>query len=184
PAPPAAENPPQDPSAVAGRTEPSADAVDGVPVAEEPAVAPPAAPDVADAARATEPSAESVTASSSAEQPNPAGAPGGAEPARTAASDAQEAEEAEPRVAAIQPRDAARDSQDLQPQTQRPGKRGKRVRVQRGDTLMNLATREYGTATYTTLDVVRAANPEIRDVNRIIAGSELIFPDPGPSSRV
>jgi len=58
------------------------------------------------------------------------------------------------------------------------------VLVQRGDTLMNLANREYGVANYTTLDVLRAANPGIEDVNRIIAGSEILFPDPGPGSRV
>jgi type II secretory pathway predicted ATPase ExeA/phage tail protein X len=79
-------------------------------------------------------------------------------------------------------RPAARDRQDLQ--ARRAGSKAKRVVVQRGDTLMNLATREYGIANYTTLDVVRAANPGIHDVNRIIAGAELLFPDPGPSSRV
>jgi phage tail protein X len=60
----------------------------------------------------------------------------------------------------------------------------KKILVQRGDTLMNLAARQYGYATYTVLDVVRAANPGIQDVNRIIAGSEIVFPDPGPSARV
>ncbi|MBY0276176.1 hypothetical protein K2Z84_12590 [Candidatus Binatia bacterium] len=61
---------------------------------------------------------------------------------------------------------------------------GRRVLVQRGDTLMNLAAREYGTATYTALDVVRSANPGIQDVDRIIAGAELVFPDPGPVARL
>ncbi|MEW6269374.1 MAG: hypothetical protein AB1689_08780, partial [Thermodesulfobacteriota bacterium] len=79
---------------------------------------------------------------------------------------------------------AERVPQDLQPRARRTGSKAKRVIVQRGDTLMNLATREYGIANYTTLDVVRAANPGIRDVNRIIAGAELVFPDPGPSSRL
>src|SRR5690606_13828520 len=74
-------------------------------------------------------------------------------------------------------------SQDLQ-LAQRTSRGGKRVRVQLGDTLMNLVAREYGYATYTLLDVVRAANPDIQDVNRIIAGSEIVFPDPGPTARV
>lgn len=56
--------------------------------------------------------------------------------------------------------------------------------MQRGDTLMNLAAREYGNVTYTALDVVRSANPGIQDVDRIIAGSAIVFPDPGPVSRV
>jgi len=58
------------------------------------------------------------------------------------------------------------------------------VLVQRGDTLMNLTAREYGTATYTLIDVVRTANPGIQDVDRIIAGSEIVLPDPGPVARV
>jgi len=54
----------------------------------------------------------------------------------------------------------------------------------RGDTLMNLAAREYGSATFTTLDVVKAANPGVQDVNKIVAGTQLTFPDPGPSARI
>jgi len=73
--------------------------------------------------------------------------------------------------------------QDLQA-AGRPGRASKRILVQRGDTLMNLAARQYGYSTYTVLDVVRAANPGIQDVNRIIAGSQIVFPDPGPSARV
>jgi hypothetical protein len=73
--------------------------------------------------------------------------------------------------------------QDLQP-ARHPSRPGRKVLVQRGDTLMNLAAREYGNANYTVLDVVRGANPRIQDVNRIMAGSELLFPDPGPGSRV
>ncbi|MBM4243785.1 MAG: hypothetical protein FJ148_08215 [Deltaproteobacteria bacterium] len=73
--------------------------------------------------------------------------------------------------------------QDLQPR-QRTERGGRRVQVQLGDTLMNLAAREYGSSTYTALDVVRSANPSIRDVDRIIAGSEIVFPDPGPGARV
>ena len=73
--------------------------------------------------------------------------------------------------------------QDLQP-SGRSARTSKRILVQRGDTLMNLVARQYGFATYTVLDVVRAANPGVQDVNRIIAGSELVFPDPGPSARV
>ncbi len=74
-------------------------------------------------------------------------------------------------------------TQDLKVRV-RPTRTAKRILVQRGDTLMNLAAREYGYATYTVLDVVRTANPGIQDVDRIIAGSEIMFPDPGPGIRV
>src|SRR5207245_11606460 len=77
---------------------------------------------------------------------------------------------------------ASRGRQDLQ--LRRPSRAGTKILVQRGDTLMNLAVREYGNATYTVLDVLRGANPGIRDVSRIIAGSEIVFPDPGPGTRV
>jgi len=79
--------------------------------------------------------------------------------------------------------DARRAPQDLQAK-RRKVRGGQRVQVQLGDTLLNLAAREYGSSTYTALDVVRSANPSIRDVDRIIAGSEIVFPDPGPGARV
>lgn len=80
-------------------------------------------------------------------------------------------------------RSARAATQDLQVPP-RQDRAAKRILVQRGDTLMNLAAREYGYSTYTVLDVVRSANPGIQDVNRIIAGSEIVFPDPGPGVRV
>jgi len=74
--------------------------------------------------------------------------------------------------------------QDLQLSPSHLPGRGKRVLVRRGDTLMNLAAREYGSANFTTLDVVKAANPTVQDVNKIVAGTELTFPDPGPAARI
>lgn len=59
-----------------------------------------------------------------------------------------------------------------------------RVAVEPGDTLLQMAGRRYGTTNLTILDMLRAVNPEIRDVDLIIAGSGLEFPDPGPASRI
>ena len=58
------------------------------------------------------------------------------------------------------------------------------VSVAPGDTLGTLAARRYGSANQTTLDMLMSVNPDIRDVNLIIAGQGLVFPDPGPSSRI
>lgn len=58
------------------------------------------------------------------------------------------------------------------------------ISVAPGDTLLELAARRYGGSNLTTLDMLRAVNPKIRDVDMIIAGSGLNFPDPGPQSRV
>jgi len=126
--------------------------------------------------------------------PAPAHAAAPVEPAKVspaAADDAPVAREPDvaaaagaTRVASVDPASPPRAaSQDLQVRPRTSGG-GKKILVQRGDTLMNLAAREYGYATYTVLDVVRSANPDIQDVNRIIAGSELVFPDPGPRVRV
>lgn len=104
-----------------------------------------------------------------------------AEAAGVAPADAQ-------RLAALppdpEPAGPRASSQDLQATKRAVKPAGKRVLVQRGDTLLNLATREYGFANYTTLDVLRVVNPDIKDVNKIIAGSEILFPDPGPGARV
>jgi phage tail protein X len=60
----------------------------------------------------------------------------------------------------------------------------KLVEVHSGDTLSNLATRAYGRANYTTLDMLRARNPGIGDIDRILKGVSIEFPDPGPASRI
>jgi phage tail protein X len=65
-----------------------------------------------------------------------------------------------------------------------PTNPGRRILVRRGDTLFNLASRAYGAANFTTIDILRAANPGIDDVDMILAGNTLLFPDPGPGSRV
>jgi phage tail protein X len=87
---------------------------------------------------------------------------------------AESADDAEP----------AADSQDVQDSPTGDAIDGKEIRVRSGDTLYQLAWRTYGTANYTTLDMLRAANPGIQDVNRIVAGRVLTFPDPGPESRI
>jgi general secretion pathway protein A len=142
---------------------------------QDPPADPPApAPVVASEPEAAAPVPPAVVAGS---------APSGSAPTSDAAP-AADAPEPAPVVsvaeAAPPPRAA---TQDLKVR-QQPARSAKRILVQRGDTLMNLAAREYGYATYTVLDVVRSANPGIQDVDRIIAGSELLFPDPGPGIRV
>jgi phage tail protein X len=169
------------PAVAAARVDAAAPAAATAPSPPEPA-APPSAtsPGVSDAApAAVAPVADARAAAHSA--PPPANehvrqAPPAQEPpaATTLASvTAQPAGE---------PRTPSSDRQDLQPR--RAAHSSKKIVVQRGDTLMNLAAREYGNANYTVLDVVRVANPGIQDVNRIIAGSEIVFPDPSAGTRV
>ena len=193
------------PSAPAAAVQP---AVPNPVVAQEPApaaapgaVAPAAVPPVPAPVAAAAPAAamQGHSAGPSTEPAAPAHAapaPAAAEPAVSGEAHAAvpappvepHAEAARPSVAepvqiAALPPGARSGSQDLQP-ARRPVRGGKRIQVQRGDTLMNLTAREYGTATYTLLDVVRSANPGIQDVDRIIAGSEIVMPDPGPVSRL
>jgi hypothetical protein len=58
------------------------------------------------------------------------------------------------------------------------------VDVKPGDTLLNLAAGRYGRSNLTTLDMLQARNPEIRNIDLIIAGSGLDFPEPGPDARL
>jgi general secretion pathway protein A len=60
----------------------------------------------------------------------------------------------------------------------------KLVQVRSGDTLSILATRAYGRANLTTLDMLRSRNPGIADIDLIVAGERLEFPDPGPTARL
>jgi len=76
------------------------------------------------------------------------------------------------------------DSQDVQDSGSRVLADGQRILVRPGDTLYQLAWRTYGAANFTTLDMLRAANPDVQDVNRIVAGRILVFPDPGPEARI
>jgi phage tail protein X len=64
------------------------------------------------------------------------------------------------------------------------GGSARRMQVRSGDTLSNLANRAYGHANLTTLDMLRERNPRISDIDLILAGEEIEFPDPGPSARV
>ena len=148
----------------------AADSAPSTGTADAPAVDPAPSSGTVGAAAGTStgPAAESERVATAATEPTAADAP---EPAPA------------PVVVTSAPAPARAASQDLQ-LSRRAVLSGKRVQVQLGDTLMNLAAREYGGSTYTALDVVRSANPGIQDVDRIIAGSEIVFPDPGPGSRV
>jgi len=160
--------------------------VAGPPIAAPAAKAPPA-----DASAPEPPPPPPVAAAAEPEAAAPAIPPAVADPAPAAQAPVNDRPHAatapESPVVAMAVADAAPPprvaTQDLKVRP-RPARDAKRILVQRGDTLMNLAAREYGYATYTVLDVVRTANPGIQDVDRIIAGSEIMFPDPGPGIRV
>ncbi len=53
-----------------------------------------------------------------------------------------------------------------------------------GDTLAGLAGRVYGRADLTVLDLLKRANPDLDDVDRIAVGARLRFPPLGPAARV
>jgi general secretion pathway protein A len=57
------------------------------------------------------------------------------------------------------------------------------VKVQPGDTLTKLAVAIYGRADQEVLDLVKEANPNLSDTNRILLGQVLIFPPLGEKSR-
>jgi len=66
-----------------------------------------------------------------------------------------------------------RDSQEFTVASQR----FEAVRVRPGDSVSALATRKYGQASYTILDLMRIANPGLRDVNVISVGRTLRLPE-------
>jgi general secretion pathway protein A len=56
--------------------------------------------------------------------------------------------------------------------------------VRPGDTLSSMATAAYGEASPLVLDLVMSANPELKSINRITVGHELVFPTITPESLV
>jgi phage tail protein X len=56
--------------------------------------------------------------------------------------------------------------------------------VAEGDTLAHLTARIYGRSDDTVLDIVKAANPAVTDVNVVVAGQALTFPPLTPASRI
>ncbi|MBI4514405.1 MAG: AAA family ATPase [Deltaproteobacteria bacterium] len=59
-----------------------------------------------------------------------------------------------------------------------------RVIVQPGDSVSRIALKKYGQANYTILDLLKLANPNLRDVNVIAVGQALQLPDLSESSVV
>jgi len=54
--------------------------------------------------------------------------------------------------------------------------------VQKGDSLTQLVAEVYGSADNTLIELVRKNNPWIQDINRILVGAEILFPEtPGPN---
>jgi phage tail protein X len=60
----------------------------------------------------------------------------------------------------------------------------KTLTVRPGDTLSSMATAVYGEASPLVLDLVMSANPELKSIDRISVGHELLFPDITPHSLV
>ena len=60
----------------------------------------------------------------------------------------------------------------------------KTLTVRPGDTLSSMATSVYGEASPLALDLVMSANPELKSIDRISVGHELVFPDITPESLV
>lgn len=90
----------------------------------------------------------------------------------------------DPAPSATPPSPSEPDSQQEGPPLTLDRSSGEWVRVRRGDTLTGLSARRYGHTNFTTLDILRARNPGIDDIDLIIEGQDLVFPDPGPASRV
>ena len=51
-----------------------------------------------------------------------------------------------------------------------------RVVVQSGDSIAGIAIRKYGQASYTILDLLKLANPDLQDVDRISVGQTVVLP--------
>ena len=60
----------------------------------------------------------------------------------------------------------------------------KTLTVRPGDTLSSMATSVYGEASPLVLDLVMTANPELKSIDRISVGHELVFPNITPESLV
>jgi general secretion pathway protein A len=58
------------------------------------------------------------------------------------------------------------------------------IRVREGDSFAQIAVRKYGQSSYTILDLLKLANPEVKDINRIAAGQTLALPRLGPGFSV
>jgi hypothetical protein len=51
--------------------------------------------------------------------------------------------------------------------------------VRAGDSMSNIALRKYGQATYTILDLLKLANPQLRDIDQISVGETIRLPELG-----
>jgi phage tail protein X len=173
-------------------TAPERPATAGSAAADRPAAAerPPGAPDRPSAAQ---PSSAEVTAlardgQTAANRPfsptAPATAPRSAQESGRPTIDEGDLAAVGRTGAASRPSQSSPSPQDVQDSGPRVLAEGQQILVRPGDTLYQLAWRTYGTANFTTLDMLRAANPGVQDVNRIIAGRVLTFPDPGPEARI
>jgi general secretion pathway protein A len=104
-------------------------------------------------------------------------------------AEARQAKRGEPRPAVTEPQpddDAAAEparSGDTAPQhaPRLDGGSFDRVVVRDGDSVSSIAMRKYGQANYTVLDLLKLANPEVRNINVISVGQTLRLPELGES---
>jgi general secretion pathway protein A len=73
---------------------------------------------------------------------------------------------------------AARDSEEGR-RPQLDGMQFEQVVVRGGDSISGIAMRRYGQVTYTILDLLKLANPELKDVNLITIGQTIRLPELG-----
>ncbi len=70
---------------------------------------------------------------------------------------------------------------ELSPQPRLDGMQFAHVQVHGGDSMSGIAMRKYGQATYTILDLLKLANPELKDINLISVGQTIRLPELGDS---
>ena len=86
---------------------------------------------------------------------------------------------------ALPPRPARPETEPVSAMQKRaPAKPTATATVQHGDTLHQLVQRVYGRADLTVLDLVKAANPIVTDIDMIVPGHTVSFPSLEPSAMV
>ncbi len=158
----------------------------GLPAAEMPAAAP-AVGDAIDAPAAAAPAgaAENTPVPPAAQEPRPAAGaidvdpPAKAEPP----SNAADAPAATAQLAAVEPERAEWPSAKPEAAAIEKGltyhlvgQRFDEVPVHDGDSIGQIAIQKYGQASYTVLDLLKLANPDVADIDRISVGQQISLP--------
>jgi phage tail protein X len=75
-----------------------------------------------------------------------------------------------------EPAPAATAAPEPEPVAPAPEKQQKALMAKSGDMVSALGTKEYGTLTNTILDMIKRANPGIKDLDRIYVGDKILIP--------